>query len=380
MLAVLAAAIALPGDALAANAVNINMALPSSNLSLTGVIAKTGGAVVPGAAAVLINPDTGFATLTVITDSTGTYRFWDVPNGTYELGVDPHEVAGGAGAQSMPGYYQASDGTHFSATEAGATKVHYGGTLLHLSVTVPKGYTISGKVSDQSGAPLKGMQVAVSQVGSPGVFSVLPAAFTDAHGDYVVPGIANGNYQVQVIRPSTSTANVLGGGCYKSAPPHNYAPDCAQATAIPINNANAANKTVELPRGHKISGTVKDLGNHNLCAAVTAQLPSFPYTTFGVGSGCGTFTIIAVPSGEYTLLVTPSGASRFVGGYYADNSRHWVEYGGTPKTVHVGASDVTDSGDEARPRSHVQWQGGTEQRISHQERVRFRIFRRLSGP
>ena len=119
--AVLAAAIVLPGETLAASAVNINVALPNSKLSLTGVITKTGGAVVPGAVAVLINPDTGFATLTAITDSAGTYRFWDVPNGTYELGVNPHSVAGGTGAQSMPGYYQASGSAHFSATVAGAT-------------------------------------------------------------------------------------------------------------------------------------------------------------------------------------------------------------------------------------------------------------------
>lgn len=102
----------------------------------------------------------------------GTYRFADVPAGTYTTRVDPTSGERRAGASG--------------SFTVGAT-----GTVTVPSYTLPWKTSIKGKVTNASGTPLRFVRVTVSAGGS--YFSDV----TKADGSYVLAGLPNpGSYPV----------------------------------------------------------------------------------------------------------------------------------------------------------------------------------------
>jgi hypothetical protein len=182
----------------------------------------------------------------------------------------------------------------------------------------------------KNGAALGGVDV--TSIG----FSFGAQTFTDVSGNYTLQGLSNGSYHLMFSH--AITVNNLS-GCYRNAPPHNYTADCSgNGSTITVNNANVTKKNVDLPDGHLITGTVQDAQGHDLCAVVGAYATGTSERVSQTAS-CGSFSIVAVPSGTYRIEIDQSSPSHFVTGSYASNAHHWIERG-TFATVHVGAANV----------------------------------------
>jgi hypothetical protein len=342
LLAAAFALVVLPGQALAGNATNVNITLPAAKLSLSGTVTKHGGGAIQGAMVQVLRLDSNYPEALAITDANGNYTIFNLDNGQYVVSVNPH-----AGAPTyMPGYYLKSGADHFTTTRSSATKLSYSGAKIsNVNMAVGQGHSISGKIRRGSGGTgIKGVSVtAIDQTPDGTPFYGSPVK-TDAAGNYVVPGLAKGNYRIAADpNPVTIVAaapriNFLD-GCYKNAPPHNFSANCASPTNVQVNTANVTGKNVDLPDGHQIKGAVKDAQGHNLCASVSASSGFLVIIPPSV-TACGPFAIVGLGSGDYSVQVSDAKSSHFVAGLYANNAKHFVEVGTNGTTVHVGNSDV----------------------------------------
>jgi hypothetical protein len=332
-----AAVVLLPGHVMAANASGINVVVPTATLSLSGTATKATGGALVDANVMAVNAQNDVIVEHANTDSSGHWRLWDLEHGSFYVAIDPHAATGGTLFEQ--GFYDKTGTGHFTGNPSAASKVAYSGTAVqHIDEAVAKGHSIAGTIlSQQPLAGLPNMAVAgdLQSSGNLHPFNTVQVT-TDAQGNYSIAGLANGTYQLAVSRGILSTANVLD-GCYRVAPPNNYTADCSTAASnVSVANANVTGKNVRLPRGHVISGILRNAQGKNLCGYISVS----SFATFAflpTTSACGAFSIVAVPSGDYTMSVTPS-TTPFVAGHYSNNAKHWVESGGTQ--IHVGTKDV----------------------------------------
>ncbi|WP_446744406.1 DUF4082 domain-containing protein [Silvibacterium acidisoli] len=223
-----------------------NFTATALTYTISGLISGAGG---PGATVKL----SGASTATVTADSTGSYSFNPVPNGSYV--VTPTNT----GATFTP----ASQ----SVTVSGAN------VALNFSST-SQAFSISGTISGAGGA---GATVVLS-----GASSATTTA--SASGTYTFNGLANGAY---TVTPSNSGFN--------------FTPTSSSVT---ISGANGTANFSSTAQTFTISGTISGAGGSGATVALSGA--SSAITT---ASASGTYTFTGVANGSYTVTPSKSGFS-----------------------------------------------------------------------
>lgn len=185
----------------------------------------------------------------------------------------------------------------------------------NINIQVPAGFTISGTITDNTGAPLQGAYVSASGTANGGSGS----AMTDAAGKYTIDGLLPTSYSIFVSAPS---ARNLLDGYYTTANANHHTTSSTSATKVTVG-PNKTGINVKLPVGFSISGTITDTANKPLQnAGVSAFGSSFGYTST---DAAGKFTIIGLAAGSYTVTATaPSGKNLQSGYYTTANSNHFT--------------------------------------------------------
>jgi hypothetical protein len=120
----------------------------------------------------------------------GSYAFWNLPSGTYTMQVSSFDHVGG--------YVTAGGGV--SANSADAAAITVSSSDLVRNVTLPEGFTISGRLTGPNDEPVVDGFASASSVD--GGFA--NSAQTDANGDYVIRGLRAGDYRVRAGGPDTA--------------------------------------------------------------------------------------------------------------------------------------------------------------------------------
>lgn len=206
-------------DATAGNVAGLEAVLVARP-SIEGVVRDAYG-VVPNAAVDLSDPDNGHVRVTTRPD--GTFVASNIPPGSYTIraGALHHVVVGYAGGRSNPDPFKAVP------VVVGASAVK------GLTIVLPRGSAISGKVTGPGGVPLAGISVYASP-SSGGVWEFGPGgAVTRADGTYSVGGLANGTYMLSFSPPEGSPYR---SGYWSSK---GFTSSWASATGIPVSDGSA---------------------------------------------------------------------------------------------------------------------------------------------
>jgi hypothetical protein len=185
-----------------------------------------------------------------------------------------------------------------------------------ISVQLPAGHTISGKITRQSNGTVV-VGASVSAFGSAG-FSF---ATTNSTGDYVLKALPNGSYTVYV---STASTLHLRDGYFTTANVNHFTLLASGATQIVISGTNATGKYMKLPADpatHSISGKItRATGGAALVGAhVTAS--GSAGTISATTNSLGNYTIAGLFPGSYILVVEPpSGVNLQSGCYLSTNA------------------------------------------------------------
>ncbi|WP_421743325.1 carboxypeptidase regulatory-like domain-containing protein [Cellulomonas sp.] len=166
----------------------------------------------------------------------------------------------------------------------------------------PSTFTLSGTVTDDTGAPAEGVTVVVSPNPYPGTVT------TDAAGHYAAPNLYPGTYTVTFAPPPGSP---LLGEAYDNASPWN-------PTRITVGSADVTGIDAALDRAATITGRSVDAdGNPISGVGVQLQSAAFTYTTATTGED-GTFTAAGLRPSDWRISFTAPVGSGWVSEYYDD--------------------------------------------------------------
>ncbi|HEX5498709.1 MAG TPA: carboxypeptidase-like regulatory domain-containing protein, partial [Thermomicrobiales bacterium] len=265
--------------------------------SISGVIRDSIGNPIAGAnvqaqGAVVCCP---YGSATTAAD--GTYTITGLSAGSYHVNASAPTFASR--------YY---DGT-YDASAAAAVIVTAGGTTPAIDISLEPAGSISGTVRDSQGNPLAGASLfASADTCCAGAF-----ATSAADGSYTLTGLPPGSFRVQ--------ASAFGyvGVYYDNA-------DFGGATLVAVTSGNTtSNIDFALQRGGSITGVVKDdIGNPIANASIFASGDTCCGEGFGTSAADGSYTIVGLPAGSYTVRAT---ATTYLGQYF-DGAQD--ESGATP--------------------------------------------------
>jgi hypothetical protein len=199
-----------------------------------------------------------------------------------------------------------------------------------ITISVPTGLRVSGRITNTAGVSIAGASVAICKTTDYCEWN----GVTAGDGTYSVRGVPAGTYYVAVYEPDNSAYI---GGWYRST---GYVADPADAGTIVVGAANVVGINLKLPRGLTISGVVRGPGS--------VPIPNVQVFTSGgpdggsdITDGSGAFQILGVLSGTYALEVRmPNGVDFVSGSVTGDpmSSATVTESGGTAFAV---VADVT---------------------------------------
>ena len=275
----------------------------SKGLILGRVIDGTTGAPVPGARVHSSAPEF------VITDESGQFAMFDVPATNVLISVIkagystsyPYELF--YGASSL--FNELMDGRRGMSVSVGA------GERKTLTIRAWKTATISGRVLDEAGEPVVGVEVfaypRMLAGGRPWLNTTLAfTGHTDDRGAYRIPELRAGDYVVGV--PSTRiTGRAIGRVDPITYAPGVTAPSAATAVTIAPGAERSGLDVVLAPtRAYAVAGRVT--GPSGSVAGIPIRLvhanDGLADTDVAIGAtdGSGRFTLPAVPPGSYRLL------------------------------------------------------------------------------
>lgn len=220
----------------------------------------------------------------------GHYRIVGIPAGEYELRLEPEFLSGDPDYmnQFWPGGQNRAAGTAFSLT-TGATKSG-------LDVAMQLGGSISGKVLDQEGHPVKGLSVCTYPVLGNTNFSycIENSGETATDGTYTIRGLYSGEYKLHFYG---GNGDYLG-QWYPGRPTR------AAAAVVTVSAPQAATGfDATLQSGGVIAGALTEAGTHaplpfaQICARPVAG--SNLYCTQAKAGG--EYSIHSLPTHEYVV-------------------------------------------------------------------------------
>jgi carboxypeptidase family protein len=237
----------------------------------------------------------GFAT----TEALGKYKLAGLAPGSYKVKFSlPFQSK----LNFVPQYW--NDEPSFAA----ATPVEIlteGEPKIGIDAELHEGGTISGKVTNPTAEGLNEAEVlALSAMGE----ETLARGVTNSNGEYSLPGLATGNYKVEV-RPAFGADFV----------PQFYAdePSYADATLVPVKVEEETSKVnLTLQVGGEISGRVTDAVTHNPVAGVFVfanDLSGFELGfPFAETNGNGEYTVPGLATGVYDVEFESEGPTVYI--------------------------------------------------------------------
>jgi hypothetical protein len=274
-----------------------------------------------------------------ITSEDGNFSFDHLVPGTYRVSVRKDGFASRPGAP-------------FGAPPPSVT-VAAGHTLDLGVLSLSEGGVITGRVLDETGAPLANAHVrALRRVPprddrppNPPMLPIGRPASTDDRGEFRLFGLAAGEYLIEAIPPTASPmVAVQSPATRATATFFPSTTDVDHATAVTIAD-NGVLSGIEIriatARVYVVSGFVVDSDGKGIPGAMVQLIPSQP----GRGTGGGTrsgrdgrFAITGVTSGAYHATATVPTTT-------TDNGRIVSTFSVGPvdgTTITVGDADVTD--------------------------------------
>jgi protocatechuate 3,4-dioxygenase beta subunit len=263
----------------------------------------------------------------------GSYTIKDLPAARYRITVN------------RGGYLRIEYGQRRPNEQGRPVELGEGQTLEKIDIALPRMSGISGRITDEAGEPIEGVSVyAMRSLFFEGRRKLVPVSgtsvTTDDEGEYRIPRLAPGAYQVMASTKETWTVVDTAG----RETVFGYMPTYFPGVAVPTDARRVAVGLGEYVRGidfaltpgraAKVSGIAVDSKGRPF-SRVTAseQVRGLGFASFRAGySGTvaadGTFTIRDVPPGEYSL----------------ETSRYGQEADGPPEvalmTIFVDGNDL----------------------------------------
>lgn len=230
----------------------------------------------------------------------GSYTIRGLPSGSYTL------LYGATGTNfALAGTYVDGGGLSYdlgSATQYAVT----GGTTTSASFSVPAVGAISGTVTDSSGAPLAGVDIADYDASDTRLSA--DAATTAVDGTYTISDLLPGSYEIQFsgLAGSNLATAYFGGS------------ELATATKVTVSSGvTTPSVNGTLAAGATVSGTVTAAQGGALLGGLDVRLVDgqnrlIDETTTNAN---GTYTLTNVPAGTWYLEIV--GGRAYNGQYYA---------------------------------------------------------------
>ncbi|MEU0312573.1 carboxypeptidase regulatory-like domain-containing protein [Nocardioides sp. NPDC006273] len=276
------------------------------------------GATADGVDVALYAQDgTGWSRQTEVSvDANGSYAFDGLAAGTYRVGFFPY------GSNALREYYDDAP-----TLEQATDLVVAGANTLTADADLAVGASIAGTVTDESGTPLRGIDVTLYQAqddGSGAWWDSVAWDTTTSTGNYGFDGLTGGAaYRIRFVDHSGSVAQEY----YRDAATVEQAADVIAGESGPIDVALASNAGAEA-----ITGTVTDdAGNPAAGVTVEAQrTDTWDWAGSAVTGADGTYRLDGLRAGEHYLSFS------FDDDYlYAENTSRYVD-------VVAGAAAVED--------------------------------------
>lgn len=235
-----------------------------------------------------------------VADSAGRYEVAGLVPGSYQVYVD------------ASGYVPAQYGArHF--TDGGTTvQVGRGQTVTGVDVDLQPAGGVSGRIVDQSGRGVHGVEIVVSpNPGPTGAGSLGAGGFaqTDAAGDFRVGGLAPGPYVVRAYLPQEGSPS----GAEIHAPtyfPRGTRVEDAQPVFVAAGlDSVGVEFALETVAPFVVSGTVADAAGRPVDGAEIHLMQLGVERTQKVTSEEGRFSVGQVLPGQYMISAVHSGAS-----------------------------------------------------------------------
>lgn len=291
---------------------------PKGTAILRGVVvAADSGAPVRRAQVRASASDTG-DTRTTLTDEHGRFELRELVGGHYSLGA------------SKGGFISLQYGQRRPGEPGTPVDLAAGQTLEKLTIALPRGSVITGRIVDEYGEPLTGAQVQALRngwvSGARRLQAVGAGDRTDDQGTYRIFGLPPGEYLVTATLRDDRP--MLRGGQADDLPDSGYAPTYFPGTSS-LNDAQKVNVGLgeevsgvgfglSLTRLASISGRVLAAPGYESgvqVVAVPADGARLPQALRGTQTrNDGTFDLRGVPPGRYRLQAMSWGASAGEGG------------------------------------------------------------------
>jgi len=303
--------------------------------------------------------------LSVTTDDTGAYRFFDLAPGDYVIGLTTVRgttmPSGSYHTTYYPGVVDPGAARTLTATS--------GQELVDVDVVVPaSGFSIKGHVvmPDQTAAAGKRRVDLWSGSTSPSVMSPVARTFTEPTGSFEFRSVPPGRYRVRLVEfPPPPAGGIMQSGSGFSMvsatvntplPPMTDTGTWWGETRVDVEDRDA-DATVRLEEGWRIRGRVVfEAANGGPPPASFESMPVIASRSDGVDAGGtyqgarvetdGRFTTVALPPGAYGLsmflsMPSPTGPTPAVAGL----SLQALRLGGrdvTGSPIDVNGADVGD--------------------------------------
>ena len=296
---------------------NINGQLITGG-AIGGTVTNSAHQPVANVSVQIINLATGYYYSTQ-TGSNGTYLLDGLPGGGYQLEFLPE-----GGEDYVYQYYP--DESNAAAAQPVAVSA---GQTSHADASLATAATISGKVTDATGAPVSGIRVFVDNYGGSGVNYVSTTeSTTDSNGNWSVIGLPTGTYQVEFVPPYPS---IYAFQYYDAATGENPPTPVTLTAGTTTSNIDAA-----LTTGGQISGTVTNgiTGGPAAGVSVIALDSSGDQMSYTTTDSQGNYTLPGLsPSASYRVEFSPASGSPLASEFYSSGA---TLEAATPVSVTVG--------------------------------------------
>ena len=291
----------------------------AAGASITGHVTDSQGQPLQGVNVSFSSVTIGGTYASAMTDGRGVYAITGLLAGDYRV-----QFAAPLGSNLVSEYLP--DTTNISL--AVPVKVSAGASLTGIDASLSVGASITGRVTDDQGRPVQGVNVSATSTATTTDFP--KSAMTDVNGVYVITGLAAGDFRVQFSGPMGS--NLLS----------EYHPDTTNSSlAVPVKVAAGAMVTgidASLASGASITGHVTDSQGRPVQGVNVWVNPTL---MMGGGSGNATtnangdYLVSGLAAGDYRVQFSTPMGSNLVSEYHPDTTDYSLA---VPVKVVAGAT------------------------------------------
>lgn len=291
----------------------------SAGATIRGTVTDESGAPVPGVSVRAIDPAFGSWSGYTNTDAAGAYELTGLKPGGYAIEFAP---LGASGPVAGEWWDDAA-----SRADAEVVTVSSGGSVSGIDAVLAGAGSISGVVTDTTGAPAPFVYVALYRASTDGVSDWVTSMSTDASGSYSLTGLRAGDYKVLF-----SARDSLLSEWYDDA--H----DVSSATAVTVQAGSTTSVDGELAVGATIAGVVTDeAGQPVENVSVWARPTDSDGTRFPTGvstSPDGSYSLSGLVPGDYRVQFETDQAATNVAGEWWNDAE--TEAAATVLTLEAG--------------------------------------------